>query len=106
MVDPVAATGGAAVVPELRTFADQVPDMVDLTAIPGFAGAPVAVATLASGAKLLLDVGVDGPRVAGSFRGPIGQVDVEQGWAMAADAGRVSVYALTRSGGVRPRGPR
>ena len=47
---------------------------------------------------LVLDLGQDGAaRVAGTFTGPIGVLDVSDDWACAADADRVTIYRVTRS---------
>jgi hypothetical protein len=76
--------------------------VVSVLPIPGFAAAPVAVATLRDGTALLLDLRREGcPRVAGTFRGPIGAIDVAGEWAVAAAGSRASVYRLRRTSAER-----
>jgi hypothetical protein len=73
------------------------PGITSLVAVPGFAEAPIALATMADGSMLVLDLGRDGTtRVAGTFAGPIGVLDVSGDWAIAADPDRVSIYRVTR----------
>lgn len=51
-------------------------DVVDVLPVPGFESAPLAIAVLADGSTLVLDVRGDGRmRVAGTLRGPIGRID-------------------------------
>lgn len=73
------------------------PGITSLVAVPGFAEAPIALATMADGSMLVLDLGEDGTaRVAGTFTGPIGVLDVSGDWAFAADPDRVSIFRVTR----------
>jgi len=73
------------------------PGIISLVAVPGFPGAPIGVATLADGSMLVLDFGEDGTaRVAGTFAGPIGVLDVSGDWAIATDPDRISIYRVTR----------
>jgi hypothetical protein len=73
------------------------PGIRSLVAVPGFAEAPIALATMADGSMLVLDLGEDGTaRVAGTFTGPIGGMDVAGDWAIVADPNRVSIYRVTR----------
>jgi hypothetical protein len=67
-------------------------------AVPGFSDAPVAVAIAAAGPNLLLDLESDGkPRVAGTFMGPIGEVAFAGRAAIAAYAGRITIFNVMRS---------
>jgi hypothetical protein len=73
------------------------PGITSLFAVPGFPEAPIALATMADGSMLVLDLGEDGTaRVAGTFTGPIGVLDVSGDWAIAADPDRISIYRVTR----------
>jgi len=46
---------------------------------------------------LVLDLGEDGTaRVAGTFTGPIGVLNVSGDWAFAADPNQVSIFRITR----------
>ncbi len=73
------------------------PGITSLIAVPGFAEAPIALAKLADGSMLVLDLGEDGTaRVAGTFNGPIGVLDVSGDWAFAEDRDRVSIFRVTR----------
>ena len=72
------------------------PGITSLVAVPSFAEAPIALAMMADGSMLVLDLGEDGTaRVAGTFTGPIGALDVSGDWASAADPHRVSIYRVT-----------
>lgn len=72
--------------------------IVSLIAIPGFEDAPVSIASMKDGSKLVVDfANSDKPRVAGSFTGPIGNLEVHGDWAFAVGSGRVSVYRVTRT---------
>lgn len=65
--------------------------------IPGFADADVAIATMTDGTTLVLDRSADGTtRVAGTFTGPIGRLDVTRDWAMATGRNTTVVYRHRR----------
>lgn len=71
--------------------------ITSLIAVPGFPEAPIALATMMDGSMLVLDLGEDGTaRVAGTFTGPIGVLDVSGDWAFAADPDRASIFRVTR----------
>lgn len=73
------------------------PGITSLYAVPGFPEAPIVLATMADGSMLILDLGEDGTaRVAGTFTGPIGVLDMSGDWAIAVDSDRISVYRVTR----------
>lgn len=73
------------------------PGLVGLAAVPGFADAPVALAVLDDGSTLVLDRDDQGQvRVAGTFEGPVGTMAVRAGWAFTPVAGRVAVHRLLR----------
>jgi hypothetical protein len=67
-----------------------------LIAVPGFAEAPIALATMADGSMLILDLSDGTPRVSGTFAGPIGALDVAGDWGVAASPNRLSIYRVTR----------
>jgi hypothetical protein len=68
-----------------------------VVAVPGFAEAPIALATMADGSMLILDLSDDrATRVAGTFVGPVGDLDVAGDWAVAASSKRLSIYRVTR----------
>jgi hypothetical protein len=52
--------------------------------VPGFPDAPVAIAEMADGERLVVDLRGAVPRVAGTFAGPIGHVDLAADRAVAA----------------------
>ncbi|MEU4559482.1 hypothetical protein AB0F72_13940 [Actinoplanes sp. NPDC023936] len=82
--------------------------MTSVVTVPGFATSGVAVAIMADGTKLLLDIGRSGAaRISGLFAGPIGTLDVAGGWAVAATAGDVAVFRVSTAdpvGGTGARG--
>ncbi|MGH3383896.1 MAG: hypothetical protein ACRDO1_04905 [Nocardioidaceae bacterium] len=76
----------------------ELPGMASITRIPGFADEPLAIATMDDGQRLLLDLANDGaPRVAGTFIGPVGELDVADNWALATGPDRLIVYRVTRA---------
>ena len=76
-----------------------VPGATAVLPVPGFEEAPVAIASLADGTNVLLDLrAAGGRRVAGTFTGPIGSLDVGGDWALTTDGGRASVHQVRRSG--------
>jgi hypothetical protein len=73
------------------------PGITSLYAVPGFPEAPIVLVTMADGSMLILDLGEDGTaRVAGTFTGPIGVLDMSGDWAIAVNPDRISVYRVTR----------
>jgi hypothetical protein len=73
------------------------PGILSLVPVPGFAEAPNALATMADGSMLVLDLGEGSTaRVAGTFTGPIGALEVSGVWAFAAGLDRVSIHRVTR----------
>lgn len=74
-----------------------VPGVLCLHRVPGFADEPIAIAVMKDGSMLILDLSRDGAaRVAGTFTGPVGALDVSGDWAFTADSSRVCVYRVTR----------
>jgi hypothetical protein len=73
------------------------PDVVSLMRVPGFEDAPIAIALMKDGAALVLDLANrQRPRVAGTFKGPIGAMQTAGDWALTS-AGRVtSIYRVSR----------
>lgn len=73
------------------------PGMTSLFAVPGFEELPIALANMVDGSKLILDLGEDGTtRVAGTFTGPIGAIELSSGWGLAVDSRRASIYRVIR----------
>ena len=65
--------------------------------IPGFADAPIAIGTLTDGSMRVLGLTEDGAtRVAGTFAGPIGPLEVCGGHAVSTDADRAVLYSIGR----------
>jgi hypothetical protein len=74
------------------------PGLISLHPVPGFADEPIAIAAMADGSMLVLDLSQDGtPRVTGTFTGPIDALDVSDDWACSANDNQVSIYKVTRS---------
>lgn len=67
--------------------------VVETMPIPGFESEPLVVAVTEDGTKLLVDVGPE-PRVAGTFRGPIGRLAHAQGWALAQGANALALLEV------------
>jgi hypothetical protein len=65
--------------------------------VPGFADASVAIATMDDGSRLVLDFNGDEARVAGTFAGPIGGMDLSDDWGLLAGSDRATIYRVTRS---------
>jgi hypothetical protein len=64
-----------------------------LFAVPGFADAPIALATMTDGTTLVLDLNETGvARVAGTLVGPIGALEVSGNWGYPEDPERILVY--------------
>jgi hypothetical protein len=83
----------------------EIPGVTSVLSVPGFADAPVAIATVENGPNLLLDLSREGsPRVAGTFTGPIGALLVVGEWALAANGTGTSIYRALRSGEPKARG--
>ena len=73
------------------------PGITSLVAVPGFLEAPIAFATMADDSVLVLNLSEDGTaRVAGTFTGPIGVLNVAGDWAFAVDPNQVSIFRITR----------
>jgi hypothetical protein len=74
-----------------------VPGILCLHPVPGFADEPIAIAVMEDGSMLILDLSQDcGARVAGTFTGPVGPLDVSGDWAFSADSSRVCVFRVIR----------
>ncbi len=64
-----------------------------LFAVPGFADASIALATMTDGTTLVLDLNEAGiARVAGTFAGPIGAMEVSGNWSPDENSERLSIY--------------
>ena len=68
-------------------------EIESLFAVPGFADASIALATMTDGSTLVLDLNEAGvARVAGTFVGPIGALEVSGNWSRDENSERLSVY--------------
>ncbi|GGM90506.1 hypothetical protein GCM10011609_29400 [Lentzea pudingi] len=59
--------------------------------VPGFTDAPVAIAEMTDGERLVVDLRGAAPRVAGTFAGPIGHVDLTTGRAVTTNGQEFSI---------------
>jgi hypothetical protein len=74
------------------------PGLVEIVRVPGFADAPVAIAVMDDGAQLVLNQSVDGSiRVAGTFTGSLPRLEVTDDWALGSARGRLTVFRRSRS---------
>ncbi|HEY4247936.1 MAG TPA: hypothetical protein VGM64_13870 [Lacunisphaera sp.] len=68
-------------------------EIESLFAVPGFTDASIALATMMDGSTLILDLNEAGvARVAGTFVGPIGALEVSGNWSPDENSERLSVY--------------
>ncbi|MEO6995282.1 MAG: hypothetical protein ABI273_16870 [Lacunisphaera sp.] len=68
-------------------------EIESLIAVPGFADASIALATMTDGRTLVLDLDEAGiARVAGTFVGPIGAMEVSGNWSTDKNNERFSIY--------------
>ena len=66
--------------------------------MPGFEDAPIGIALMKDGAALVLDLtNRKRPRVAGTFNGPIGAVQIAGNWALTCAGPVTSIYRVSRS---------
>jgi hypothetical protein len=73
--------------------------LAGVVAIPGFAASAVAVAIISDQRRLLLNLELGGSvRIAGTFEGPIGAVEVAGGWAVAGTPSEVAVFRVSAAG--------
>lgn len=79
------------------------PGLVSMIPVPGFAEERLAIGLMADGSKLIVEQTDDGFRVAGTFRGPIDAVNEAGDWAALAAGQQIYVYNVTR--GAAPRRP-
>ena len=74
------------------------PDVAALVRLPGFEDAPIAITLMKDGAALVLDLANPRrPRVAGTFKGPIGAVQSAGNWALASAGSVTSIFRVSRS---------
>jgi hypothetical protein len=72
--------------------------VVSIFRVPGFDRSPVAIATVERGDALLIDIAVAGtPRVAGTIRGPIGALQLAEGWAVGSARSASMLFEVRRS---------
>jgi hypothetical protein len=72
------------------------PGLVSMIPIPGFAQERVAIAVMTDQSKLVVEQTDDGFRVAGTFRGPIEAVNEAEDWAVFPAGDQLCVYSVTR----------
>jgi hypothetical protein len=79
-------------------IACDLPGLVSLLPIPGFADEQLAIGLMTDGSLLVLEFEAGTfVRVAGTFTGPIGAVAIAEGWATAAGAAGIVVYRVSRA---------
>jgi len=72
--------------------------VVSVIRLPGFAEEPIALAVTDDGSTLILDLSRVGEvRVAGTFRGPIGELAASGDWAIGTAPYRVTAFRITRA---------
>jgi hypothetical protein len=77
---------------------DGIPGVTTLLPVPGFEDAPIAIAVMKDGGTLVIDlVNRKRPRVAGTFSGPIGAVQIAGNWALTGAGGVTLIYRVSRS---------
>jgi len=80
------------------------PGVTALLRIPGFEDAPMAIALMKDGIARVIDlVNRRRPRVAGTFNGPIGAVQMAGNWAIASAGSVTSIYRVSYSPDDRSR---
>lgn len=78
-------------------YAD-LPGLVSLMRMPGFEDEPVAFAAMDDDSVLVLDLYEPGQaRVAGIFRGPIGEIAMLEDWGITSARNRITAFKVTRS---------
>ena len=81
-----------------RALRRTLPDLTGIVRLPGFEDSPIAIAIMADGAKLIVDVADRRrPRVSGSFEGPIGPLAIHGDWAAAPQPGGLAIFRVRRS---------
>jgi len=78
------------------------PGLIALHQVPGFTDARVAIAEMNDGTRLVMDLNGETARVAGTFAGPIGKVDLSDDWGLVTGRGRATIYRVTRKPTERP----
>jgi hypothetical protein len=75
---------------------DALPGLTAVHNVPGFEDAGVAIAEMSDGSRLVLEFTEDGMRVAGTFSGPIGSLEISGDWALSAGQNRTTIYRVLR----------
>lgn len=74
------------------------PGLVEIVRVPGFADEPVAIAVMDNGDQLVLNRSADGStRVAGTFTGNLPRLEVTDEWALGPVNGGLAVFRRSRS---------
>lgn len=84
------------------TWQVDVPGVQEVVPIPGFPDEAIAVAVLEDGSALLVERDGDGTRVAGSFVGPIGRLDVAGDWGLSTGETNAILYRTTKTRSAPP----
>ena len=75
---------------------DSLPGLTAVHKLPGFEDASVAIAEMSDGSRLVLDFSGDGMRVAGTFSGPIGSLEISGDWGLLTGQKRATLYRVLR----------
>lgn len=75
---------------------DALPGVTAVHNVPGFEDAAVAIAEMSDGSRLVLEFSEDGMRVAGTFSGPIGSLEISGEWGLATGQNRTTIYRVLR----------
>ena len=84
--------------PLFKKFSSEIPDVLEILAIPGFDHKPLAVARMNDGTAMLLQTDPAGRvRVAGSFAGPIGVISLAGSWGMGVSGAQTMLFEVNRT---------
>ncbi|HKS08942.1 MAG TPA: hypothetical protein VJS13_05295 [Pyrinomonadaceae bacterium] len=75
---------------------DSLPGLTAVHTLPGFEDAGVAIAEMSDGSRLVLDTNDEGMRVAGTFSGPIGSLEINGDWGLLTGQKRATIYRVLR----------
>ena len=75
---------------------DALPGFTAVHKLPGFEDAGVAIAEMSDGSRLVLDLSGNEMRVAGTFSGPIGSLEISGDWGLLSGEKRTTIYRVLR----------
>ena len=75
---------------------DALPGMTAVHNVPGFEDAGIAIAEMSDGSRLILEFNEEGMRVAGTFSGPIGSLEISGDWGLLNGQKRTTIYRVLR----------